>query len=385
MAIWNPWHGCHKISAGCQNCYVYRRDAAIGKDASVVTKTGSFDLPLKRDRQKQYKLSPAGGTVFTCMTSDFFLEEADEWRAECWQMIKARPDLSFAIITKRIHRFMDCIPQDWGEGYPNVSVYCTAENQAMADERLPIYLTLPIRHKYIGHEPLLGPVDIEPYLASGQIGYVLCGGESGDAARPCHYEWILSVREQCMKHQVPFHFKQTGAVFIKEGKTYHIPRKYQESQAARAGIDYEGSPDPSTEDPKQPKSEEKIQEKELDRERWLATDLFERIRRSPFRSRFQLKAADKRYVQEKGMEVIRSHAGDLVRQRLAPAHIPNDGKQTPMKGHPVFLAQHACGCCCRGCLEKWHGIPAGIPLTEEQQAYIVDTLMTWIGRQMEET
>ena len=123
----------------------------------------------------------------------------------------------------------------------------------------------------------------------------------------------------------------------------------------------------------------------MDREEWLSTDLFERIRRSPFRSRFQLKAADKRYVQEKGMDVIRSHAVDFVRQRLAPAHIPNDGKQTPMKGHPVFLAQHACGCCCRGCLEKWHGIPAGKPLTEEQQAYIVDTLMTWIGRQMEET
>ena len=77
------------------------------------------------------------------MTSDFFLEEADEWRPECWRMIRERSDLRFAIITKRIHRFMECIPDDWGEGYPNVSVYCTVENQQMADYRLPIYLELP--------------------------------------------------------------------------------------------------------------------------------------------------------------------------------------------------------------------------------------------------
>src|SRR5699024_11865191 len=77
----------------------------------------------------------------------FFLEEADEWRPECWRMIRERSDLRFAIITKRIHRFMECIPDDWGEGYPNVSVYCTVENQQMADYRLPIYLELPIRDR----------------------------------------------------------------------------------------------------------------------------------------------------------------------------------------------------------------------------------------------
>ena len=141
-SIWNPWHGCHKISPGCQNCYVYRRDESIGKDASIVTKTGDFYLPLKKNRQKEYKLQPQNGSVFTCMTSDFFLEEADEWRPECWRMIRERSDLRFAIITKRIHRFMECIPDDWGEGYPNVSVYCTVENQQMADYRLPIYLEL---------------------------------------------------------------------------------------------------------------------------------------------------------------------------------------------------------------------------------------------------
>lgn len=197
-SIWNPWHGCHKISPGCQNCYVYRRDESIGKDASIVTKTGDFYLPLKKNRQKEYKLQPQNGSVFTCMTSDFFLEEADEWRPECWRMIRERSDLRFAIITKRIHRFMECIPDDWGEGYPNVSVYCTVENQQMADYRLPIYLELPIRHKHICHEPMLGPINIEPYLATGKIEYVLCGGESGEQARPCHYQWILDTRDQCI-------------------------------------------------------------------------------------------------------------------------------------------------------------------------------------------
>ena len=81
------------------------------------------------------------------------------------------------------------------------------------------------------------------------------------------------------------------------------------------------------------------------------------------------------------MDTIRSHASDFVRTRLAPAQIPNDGKQTPMRGHPVFLAQHATGCCCRGCLYKWHRIPAGVQLTEEQREYIVDVLMAWIERE----
>ena len=108
-----------------------------------------------------------------------------------------------------------------------------------------------------------------------------------------------------------------------------------------------------------------------------------RLQRSRFRSRFHLSPRDKEYVREKGMEVIREHAENFVRTRLAPAQIPNDGKQTPMRGHPVFLAQHACACCCRGCLNQWYGIPQGTELTEAQQKGIVDLLMAWIRHQME--
>ena len=111
------------------------------------------------------------------------------------------------------------------------------------------------------------------------------------------------------------------------------------------------------------------------------SDLFQRLARSNFRSRFHLKEKDRQYIQEKGMDTIRSHARDFVRTRLASAQIPNDGKQTPMRGHPVFLAQHATGCCCRGCLYKWHRIPQGVQLTQNQQDYVVDVLMTWIEKE----
>lgn len=240
MAIWNPWHGCRKVSPGCRNCYVYRRDAEFGKDSSIVTKTSTFDLPLKRDRRKAYKLQPEDGPVYTCMTSDFFIREADEWRPEIWKMVRTREDLHFVIITKRIGRFMECIPSDWGQGYENVTVCCTCENQEMADRRLPVFLEMPVRHKEIIHEPMLGEIHIEKYLASGQIEHVTCGGESGEGARLLDYSWVLSVREQCIAAGVSFCFKQTGAVFRKDGKIYRIARKNQLSQARKAGIDYGG-------------------------------------------------------------------------------------------------------------------------------------------------
>lgn len=373
MPIWNPWHGCKKFSEGCQNCYVYRRDESVGRDASLVTKTNDFDLPVKRSKDGGYKLTPEQGIVFTCMTSDFFLDEADEWRSDCWRMMRRRNDLEFFIITKRIHRFEQCIPPDWGEGYPNVTICCTCENQKQADYRLPLFVNLPIRHRQIIHEPMLGRIRIEEYLSPDRVERVICGGESGPAARPCDYSWVLYTRQQCLQRGVSFGFKQTGAVFVKDGKTYRIPRRLQHEQAKKAGIDFEASLLPI-----QPQ-----QETPISHEEWLKKDIFERIKESKFRSSFRLRTGDKNYAQEKGREVLRSHAMDFIRTRLAPAEIPNDGKQTPMRGHPVFLAQHACGCCCRGCLEKWHGIPGGTELTEEQQSELVDILLEWIDRQLE--
>lgn len=111
-------------------------------------------------------------------------------------------------------------------------------------------------------------------------------------------------------------------------------------------------------------------------------NLWKRLSQSKFRSSFSLKSNDRYYVSEKGMDTVRSHAREFVQKRLAPACPHNDGKQTPMRGHPVFVAQHATAACCRGCLEKWHHIPQGRDLTESEQEYIVSVIMEWIDRQM---
>ena len=112
--------------------------------------------------------------------------------------------------------------------------------------------------------------------------------------------------------------------------------------------------------------------------------LFSRLEKSTFRSRFHLSEDDQKYVYQKGMNLMKNHAIHFVEERLAPAYIQNDGKQTPMKGHPIFIGQHATACCCRGCLEKWHHIPNHRPLTKKEQEYIVDVLMTYLEKEMED-
>ena len=104
----------------------------------------------------------------------------------------------------------------------------------------------------------------------------------------------------------------------------------------------------------------------------------EDLSKSKFRSSFHLRKYMIKYIDDKGMDTIKKHAIDFINQKLAPAYPDNDGKQTPMKGHPVFIAQHACGCCCRGCLEKWHNIPKGRELTANQKNYIYCLLIKWI-------
>ncbi len=109
---------------------------------------------------------------------------------------------------------------------------------------------------------------------------------------------------------------------------------------------------------------------------------FGRLARSKFRARFHLSAEDRRYIAQKGLDTIRRHAADFIRARLAPAQPPNDGHQTPMRGHPVFKAQHATATCCRGCLEKWWKVPRGTAIPPARQARIVDFLMAWIEREI---
>ncbi|KRW93119.1 DUF4186 domain-containing protein [Paracoccus sp. MKU1] len=114
----------------------------------------------------------------------------------------------------------------------------------------------------------------------------------------------------------------------------------------------------------------------------IQDDVFERLARSAFRSRFRLGPKERAYADARGRGTIAAHARDFIAARLAPADPPNDGRQTPMRGHPVFVAQHATACCCRSCLQKWHRIPQGRMLSPEEQAWIVDLLMRWIDREM---
>lgn len=237
MAMWNPWRGCHRCSEGCRFCYIHKGDARRGVDTEQIHRTDGFNAPLelykRGERKGEYKMK-SGETVYLCFSSDFLLAEADPWRGECWDIMRQRPDLSFLFLTKRIERFMDCVPADWGEGYENVTVGCTVENQETADRRLAVFDTLPIRHKDVICQPLLEGLDIEAHLEGTEL--VVVGGESDRNARPLDYAWVLDIREQCLRKKVPFEFRQCGSNFIKDGKCYQLNVRQLMSQARKAGI-----------------------------------------------------------------------------------------------------------------------------------------------------
>ncbi len=110
-----------------------------------------------------------------------------------------------------------------------------------------------------------------------------------------------------------------------------------------------------------------------------------KLAKNHFRAKFHLTAADRLYIQEKGWNVVEKHAREMISRRLAPAHPAKDGRQTPWRGHPVFIAQHACACCCRRCLYKWYKVPLNQPLTQAQQEKIFTLLMAWLHREMADT
>ncbi|WP_238699101.1 DUF5131 family protein [Helicobacter sp. MIT 05-5294] len=234
---WNPWHGCVRVSEGCRNCFVYTIDSITQKDTRKLYQTRSFNLPIVKNRQGNYKI-PSGTRIWTCFSSDFLLESADIWRAEAWEMIAQRRDCTFVFFTKRITRFLECVPKDWGEGYPNVIVGCSIENQTQANKRLGAFLELPIHTRWIICAPLLGQIDLTPFLDSRKIARISVGGESGLKARACDFAWVESLQFQAKLAGIAFDFHQTGANFIKDSKRYKIPKKIQRSQAKKAGLDW---------------------------------------------------------------------------------------------------------------------------------------------------
>lgn len=232
--MWNPWRGCKKYSEGCKYCYIHKGDFKRNINTNEIIKTKDFYKPLEKNNKGDYKIK--SGTVYLGFSTDFLLEEADEWRTECWKMIKERSDLSFLFLTKRIDRFLECTPKDWEDGYENVTVCYTIENQEIADYRLSIFKDLPIKHKCITAQPLIEKINIEKYL--DEIELVVVGGESDYNARPLYYDWVLDIREQCIKKNVNFEFRQCGTHFIKDGKQYKLNTKILGSQARKANINY---------------------------------------------------------------------------------------------------------------------------------------------------
>lgn len=234
MAMWNPWRGCKKCSDGCLHCYIHKGDSKRNVNTYEIVKTKDFYNPVEKLKNGNYKMK--AGLVYLCFSTDFLIEEADEWRVECWKMIKERQDCTFLFLTKRIDRFEKCIPNDWNDGYDNVVVCCTVENQKNADYKLSIFKDLPIKHKCITAQPLLENIDIEKYLDNIEL--VVIGGESDVNARPLDYAWVLNIREQCMKKNINFEFRQCGTNFIKDGKLYKLQTKDLIKQAKLANIDY---------------------------------------------------------------------------------------------------------------------------------------------------
>lgn len=150
-------------------------------------------------------------------------------------MIKERGDIEFLILTKRIDRFLVLLPSDWGDGYDNVNIGCTVENQQLADYRLPLFLSYPIKRRFIACAPLLGEINLTPYLEG--VEHVTVGGETGRDARECDYDWVLHIRAQCAEANKTFWFKNTGSLFRQDGVVERINPFKQSCMAKELGID----------------------------------------------------------------------------------------------------------------------------------------------------
>ena len=208
---WNPWQGCRPVSPGCKNCYMFREKHRYGQDGSDIHRStlATFRKPL-------FWKDPA--KVFTCSWSDFFIEEADAWRPDAWEIIQRTPHLTYQILTKRPERIMDCLPADWP--LPNVWLGVTGENEEWAFNRLRMLLMVPASVHFLSAEPLVGPIDLEEivHVLNCHIGlehhldWVICGGESGPGARNMSEGWARGLMHDCDLLDIPFFMKQMSGV-----------------------------------------------------------------------------------------------------------------------------------------------------------------------------
>jgi protein gp37 len=195
-ATWNPWHGCKKVSPGCAHCYMYRDKKRYGQDPELVVKSKTmFDAPMKWNGSR---------IVFTCSWSDFFIEEADSWRDQAWEVIRATPQHTYQILTKRPARIAAHLPRGWP--FSNVWLGVSVENPRFF-WRIDELRNVPAGIRFLSLEPLLSAM---PALPLDEISWVIVGGESGPNCRPMKAEWVRDIRDQCSQSRVPFFFKQWG-------------------------------------------------------------------------------------------------------------------------------------------------------------------------------
>ena len=203
---WNPWRGCTKISPGCKNCYMFTQQERYGRDPSIVVRTQTWRDPLRWQRQAQ--ADGGNDLVFTCSWSDWFHANADPWRDEAWAVVRQCPNLTFQILTKRPERIAEHLPADWGEGYANVWLGVSIENNRYVG-RADLLRAIPARVRFISAEPLLGPL---PGLDLTSIHWLIVGGESGPGFRPMDVEWARNLRDRARAAGVAFFFKQSSAL-----------------------------------------------------------------------------------------------------------------------------------------------------------------------------
>ena len=198
QATWNPWHGCVKVSPGCTHCYMYRAKRRYGQTPNVIVRSKTtFSAPLKW---------AAPTLIFACSWSDWFIEQADQWRDEAWNIIRCTPHHTYQILTKRPERIRNHLPDDWGDGWLNVWLGVSIENQNYVN-RKSILHGVPAHVRFISAEPLIGPLSLGDLDG---IHWVITGGESGAQARPMNPVWVHSIRDQCVAAEVAFFHKQNG-------------------------------------------------------------------------------------------------------------------------------------------------------------------------------
>lgn len=197
----NFWVGCERVSPGCTNCYMFRDQKRYGNDPSVVrrTKPATFNKPLLWSK----KLEPGEQRrVFTCSWSDFFIKEADEWRPDAWDIIRKTPNLIYQILTKRPGLIAKRLPKDWGNGWDNVWLGVSAEDQQWFDRRWSALERIPAKTRFVSYEPALGPVSVRDFLAKPGNGHcevpdwVIVGGESGGGARHFDPAWADTIIQE---------------------------------------------------------------------------------------------------------------------------------------------------------------------------------------------